>query len=65
MSPKKLAAFRLDEQTIEALAAIKERVGIPVAEQVRRALEWWIAEHGDKADRRRVVKTRRRTARAG
>ena len=54
MSPKKLAAFRLDEQTIEALAAIKERVGIPVAEQVRRALEQWIAEHGSKADRKRV-----------
>ncbi len=59
MSPKKLAAFRLDEQTIDALAAIKERVGIPVAEQVRRALEQWIAEHGDKAGRKRAV-TRKR-----
>jgi hypothetical protein len=59
MSPKKLAAFRLDEQTIEALAAIKERVGIPVAEQVRRALELWISKHGDKADRKRAA-TRKR-----
>ncbi|MEO8520055.1 MAG: ribbon-helix-helix protein, CopG family [Acidobacteriota bacterium] len=43
MSPNlKPATFRLDRHLLEALQAIKERDGIPVTEQVRRALTAWV-----------------------
>jgi hypothetical protein len=42
MAPFKLAAYRLPEQLLGDLAAIKVRDGIPVSEQVRRALEAWV-----------------------
>jgi hypothetical protein len=64
--PSKLAAFRLDPSILEGLQTIKERDGIPLSVQVRRALIAWIAEHGinektiGKADRRRA-QTRRRS----
>lgn len=56
MSPKKLAAFRLDQDVIDALAEIKERDGVPVTEQVTRALRAWIKSKGmaGKTDRKQV-----------
>lgn len=56
MSPNKLAAFRLSEELLATLAAIKVRDGIPVTEQVRRALEAWVT---DRAIRPASTKTRR------
>jgi hypothetical protein len=35
--------FRFDDEMRQALAAIKERDGIPVQEQVRRAVLTWLA----------------------
>jgi hypothetical protein len=42
VSPKKLVAFRLDQALVDALAAIKERDGVPLTEQVTRAVKAWI-----------------------
>ena len=61
MSPKKLVAFRLEQELVDALAAIKERDGVPVTEQVTRAVRAWIETRGlsAKTDRKRAV-TRKR-----
>jgi len=60
--PLKLTAFRLETEIMAALAAIRERDGIPVTEQVRRALKLWIAQKGGtiKSDRVQGGKRRRR-----
>jgi hypothetical protein len=47
MSPKAMTNFRLEEEMIAALQRIRERDGIPVSEQVRRALRAWIDEKGE------------------
>lgn len=46
VTPKKLAAFRLDPEMIAGLQAVKDRTGAPVAEQVRRAIVAWLKIHG-------------------
>lgn len=38
----KQVSFRLPAETLEALDQIKKRDGVPVSEQVRRALQLWI-----------------------
>lgn len=40
--------FRLDEDLLAALQRIKERDGIPVTEQLRRAIRLWLAKQGEK-----------------
>jgi predicted DNA-binding protein len=50
MSPKKLAAFRLDIELIAGLEDVKRRTGAPVAEQVRRAITAWLDSHGVKVE---------------
>jgi len=60
MTPLKLAAFRLPDELIASLQAIKERDGIPVAEQVRRALETWVQSKGVKKPERPRASTRKR-----
>ena len=42
MTPLKQTNFRLEEELLDALQQIRERDGIPVAEQVRRAIRNWI-----------------------
>lgn len=42
----KAATFRLDEQMLAALQAIKERDGVPINEQVKRALQAWLDKRG-------------------
>jgi hypothetical protein len=60
MTPSKIAAFRLDEGLLASLQEIKIRDGIPVSEQVRRALQTWIESKGVvKSERKRAV-TRKR-----
>lgn len=46
MTPKRLTNFRIDDELMDALETIRERDGIPVSEQVRRAIELWLAEKG-------------------
>lgn len=48
---------RLEGTLLDALHAVKARDGIPVAEQVRRALPQWLEQRGvtiEDAGRRRV-----------
>lgn len=53
-SKKKQTAFRIDAEIIAGLQAIKERDGVPLSEQVRRALNAWLTEKGAvKAERKR------------
>lgn len=61
MTPLRQTNFRIDESMLEALSLIKERDGIPVTEQVRRALLAWFELKGVelKTDRKRAS-TRKR-----
>jgi hypothetical protein len=60
MSRLRQTAFRLDPELLEALQAIKRRDGIPVSEQVRRALETWVSEKGFVKSERQRGATRKR-----
>jgi hypothetical protein len=53
--------FRLEAELIEALERVKQRDGIGLTEQVRRALQAWVKSKGVsiKAERKRAV-TRQR-----
>ena len=46
MSPKELTAFRMDPEIMAGLRHVKERDGIPMAEQVHRALIAWLEQKG-------------------
>ena len=59
MSPTRQTAFRLPDELMAALQAIKERDGIPLAEQVRRALATWVRERGALAPEVPKTKTAR------
>lgn len=39
---KTMTAFRLEPEILDGLRTVKERDGIPVSEQVRRALVLWL-----------------------
>jgi hypothetical protein len=58
MSPRSSSSFRLDDEILDALREIKDRDGIPLSEQVRRALLAWIEGRGvqvKKAERKRAA----------
>jgi hypothetical protein len=61
--PRKLTNFRIEDDLLDALRRIKDRDGIPLSEQVRRALRAWIEGKGEtvekKADRLRVSPRKR------
>ena len=62
-SAKKQTNFRIDPDIMERLQRIKERDGIPLSEQVRRALRIWLNEKGvvpEQTERKRAV-TRKRS----
>lgn len=46
MTPLKPTTFRLETEIMEALSEIRDRDGVPVSEQVRRALKQWIESKG-------------------
>jgi hypothetical protein len=61
LSPKELTAFRVDPELMEALRRVKDRDGIPIAEQVRRGLLLWFDSKGVKVKTaRKRASTRRR-----
>jgi hypothetical protein len=63
MTPRKLHAFRLDEDLFEGLQAIQERDGVLISEQVRRAIRAWLEAKGvapRRAERKRAD-TRKRS----
>jgi hypothetical protein len=59
MSPKTRFQILLEPDQLEALRRIQERTAAPVASQIRRAVEKWIADHGEGTERKRAV-TRKR-----
>ena len=60
MTPLRQTAFRIESDLLEALQEIKRRDGVPVSEQVRRALQAWVeSKRVMKAERKRAV-TRKR-----
>jgi predicted DNA-binding protein len=62
MSPTHVTTIRIDDQLMDGLRAVKNRDGIPVSVQVRRAIEAWLREKGlqSKTDRPRSA-TRKRS----
>jgi hypothetical protein len=61
VTPKTASTFRIDDELLEALRTVKQRDGIPISEQVRRALLAWVESKGVqmKSDRKRAT-TRKR-----
>ncbi len=59
MSPKTRFQILLEPEQLAALRRIQERTAAPVASQIRRAVEKWIAEQGEKTERKRAS-TRKR-----
>jgi hypothetical protein len=59
VSPKTRFQILLEPEQLAALRRIQERTAAPVASQIRRAVEAWIATHGEKPERKRAV-TRKR-----
>lgn len=55
MTPKEITNFRIDSELLDALRQIRDRDGIGIAEQVRRAIRAWVESKGVKvkAERKR------------
>lgn len=47
MTPLRQTNFLLEDDIADALKRIKERDGIPIAEQIRRALAAWVESKGE------------------
>lgn len=61
MTPLKPATFRLESELLDALQEVKERDGLPVTEQVRRAVIAWLDARGVKVkSERKRASTRKR-----
>jgi uncharacterized protein (DUF4415 family) len=62
LTPKEITNFRIDSELLEALREIRDRDGVGIAEQVRRAIRAWVESKGVKVktDRKRVS-TRRKS----
>ena len=52
-TPRKFVGFRIDEELLAGLEAIAERDGVPVSEQVRRAIRMWLDTKGVKVGAKR------------
>jgi Arc/MetJ-type ribon-helix-helix transcriptional regulator len=61
MAPRRISTFRIDEELLDGLRAVWERDGVPVSEQVRRAIRAWLESRGviEKAERKRVAARKR------
>jgi hypothetical protein len=44
MSPKERFAVMFEPEQLKALRAIESRVGIPIGEQIRRAVQAWLED---------------------
>lgn len=62
MTPREITNFRIDSELLEALREIRDRDGVGIAEQVRRAIRAWVGSKGVKVkpERKRAV-TRKRS----
>jgi hypothetical protein len=60
MSPKQRSQILLEQEQLVALRRIEQKTGPPVARQIRMAVDRWLGEQGEKAERKRAV-TRKRS----
>ena len=60
MTPKRVTTIRLDDEVFDGLQEIRERDGVPVSEQVRRALRLWLESKGVKKTVKRSARTPRK-----
>jgi hypothetical protein len=62
MTLRRITTFRIDEDLLDGLREVCKRDGVPVPEQVRRAIRTWLQSKGviKKAERKRAD-TRRRS----
>jgi hypothetical protein len=62
MAERRVTTFRIDDHLLKGLRAVQERDGVPVSEQVRRAISRWLESKDilEKTERKRAV-TRRRS----
>lgn len=61
MSPRTTTTIRLDDDLLEGLQELKERDGVPVSEQVRRAIQAWLEAKGIRKPERKRAVTRKRS----
>ena len=50
MSPRTTTTMRIDDELLEGLQRLKERDGVPVSEQVRRAIQAWLELKGVRSE---------------
>ncbi len=64
MTPRRrTTTVRIDDVLLDAMQALKDRDGVPVSEQVRRAIRAWVTSKGirvEKTERKRAT-TRKRS----
>jgi hypothetical protein len=60
MTPRTRYNFWIDEEQREGLRAVKERDGVLESEQIRRAIDKWLAEKGVRKTGRKRAATRKR-----
>ena len=60
MSLKTRFQILLEPEQVEALKRIQERTAAPLAAQIRRGVDMWIAEHGEQKPARKRADTRKR-----
>ncbi len=58
--PRQMTNFRIDPELLQALRAIRQRDGLPIAEQIRRAIRTWLEARGAVEGARRRVPPRRK-----
>ncbi len=58
--PRKLTNFHIDVDQAEGLQLVKDREGVPIAEQIRRGIRMWLESKGIKAERKQAA-TRKRS----
>ncbi len=61
MSPKTRFQILLEPEQLDVLRKIQTRTGAPVASQIRRAVEDWIAKSGEKKAERPRAHSRKRS----
>jgi hypothetical protein len=59
-SAKKQTAFRIDPGILDGLREVRIRDGVPISEQVRRALRAWLDSKGVTQTERKRVGPRKR-----
>jgi ribbon-helix-helix protein len=60
MSPKQRFPVMLEPEQVAALREIEARTGARISEQIRRAIDDWLAKQGNEETGRRRAQTRRR-----